>query len=273
VRQSSKPERCVWGATLRIRLRNYALRSLGIGLGLLQAGCVSVLWPLPDTIPTALIAGDGAHEVLVVVLPGRADDLDGLRRSGIAEAIQQGDPQPDVLLVGATPRYYREGRLTERLREQIVLPARVQGYRRIWLVGASMGGFGAMLYQRRYPDDVDAVLLLAPYMGDDRLIRQIADAGGVSAWDPGPRPAGVEPGNASREIWRVVHGWAAGSTAATPVWLVCGTEDRFFDAAQLMAAALHEEHFIPLSGGHAWSVWNDGARTVFARHPQLPDRR
>ncbi len=276
MQQHPKPGNGVDGKQGRARgrrsRRQSALAAVVLGLCLVQTGCAGRLWPLPEQMPTAVIAGDGTRETLVVVLPGRADDLDGLQRSGIADAIRQADPRLDVVLVGATPRYYREGRLTERLREQIVLPARAQGYRRIWLAGASLGGFGAMLYQRRYPSDVDALLLLAPYMGDDRLIQQIADAGGVSAWDPGPSPVTVEPGNASQEIWRVVRDWASQPDEAQRVWLACGAGDRFIAAAQLMSAGLPEGHFIELPGGHAWSVWNEGARQVFARHPAVPDR-
>ncbi|TJY61892.1 hypothetical protein E4T66_06480 [Sinimarinibacterium sp. CAU 1509] len=163
----------------------------GLGLlllSLLQSGCLAAFRPVPEQIPTQAIDGAGAHHRQVVVLPGRADDLEGLRRSGIVEAIQQGDPQADVLLVGATPGYYREGRLVERLHDQIVAPARARGYRWIALVGASMGGFGALMYQRVHPGEIDALLLLAPYMGDERLQRDIVDAGGVGGWNPGPLP-------------------------------------------------------------------------------------
>ncbi|HTG97930.1 MAG TPA: alpha/beta hydrolase, partial [Burkholderiales bacterium] len=93
-----------------------------------------------------------AARTLVIVLPGRHDEGRGENERGMARAIQEAWPSADVLLASATFAYYRDGRLVQRLHEDIVAPAQRDGYRRIWLAGASMGGMGAMLYARAHPD-------------------------------------------------------------------------------------------------------------------------
>jgi len=45
----------------------------------------------------------------------------------------------------------------------------------------SLGGLGALLYTMEYPQDVQRLMLLAPYVGQTDLVNEIADAGGVAA--------------------------------------------------------------------------------------------
>ena len=218
-------------------------------------------------MPTATIAAPqpSRNGRTVIVLPGRADNLDGLRAAGIAEAIQAGDPHAEVILAGATIEYYMDGGLVRRLHDQIIAPARARGAQEIWLAGASLGGMGALIYEHEHPGELDGLLLLAPYLGEKDLIKEIADAGGPLHWDPGPVPAELTRDNVPREEWRVNKSWGTRPELARRVWLVCGDEDRFITAARLVAPLLPADHFLERSGGHAWIVWNPGAREVFAR--------
>ena len=72
-----------------------------------------------------------------------------------------------------------------RLREDVIGPARSGGYSTIWLVGISLGGLGAGLYTGHYPGDVASLVLLAPFLGEAPIIEEIAAAGGVRTWNPG----------------------------------------------------------------------------------------
>jgi len=154
--------------------------------------------------------------------------------------------------------------MTERLHDEIVAAARARGYARIWIAGASMGGMGALLYERRYPRDVTGLVLMAPFMGGPSMVRSVAAAGGLAAWDPGPVPGGVDAGNYQNEMWRVVKGWAQNPDQAKRIWLVCGDVDRLLPASMLIAPLLPKEHFIQPKGGHDWDVWDAGARQAFA---------
>ena len=255
-------------SSLPTRLRLVRLRALAslLAVTFLLPGCASLGKP-DGPIPWKLIPAPrpGTSPVLVVVLPGRADDLDDLAKTGMTETVQKAWPEADVLLAGATLPYYAEGHVQQRLHDEVIVPARARGYREIWLTGASMGGMGALLYERAYPHDVTGVVLYAPFMGSSATIEQITAAGGPARWDPGPKPAALTADNYQLEMWRVVKGWQDPAEAQR-VWLVCGDTDRLLEVAELMAPLLPPKHFVEVKGGHDWPMWDAGAAQVF---PQI----
>lgn len=238
---------------------------LALILAALLAGCLgggggSATAP----IPTALLpAPAGGGKVLVVVLPGRGDDLDGLRDSGIAAAIQSAWPEADVELAAVTLPYYVDGRMAARLHEEVIAPARARGVETVWLAGASMGGMGALLYDRAHPGAVDGLVLFAPYLADREVLGEIA-ASGLAGWAPGPVPATLDRDNYMREIWRHVQGWLD-SDRDRRVWLAYGRDDRLAPMMPPLASALPPEQVLARDGGHAWAVWTPAAREIFAR--------
>jgi len=198
-------------------------------------------------------------------LPGRGDDVANLQASGIAKSIQDEWPQADVLLAGVTFAYYMEGRMPQRLREEIMLPARAQGYQEIWLVGASMGGMGALMYDREYPGDAEGLVLLAPYLGSRKVLEQINQSGGLQSWHAGPVPESVDRNNFDRELWRYLQTWQAqGNSRSKDVWLGYGNKDKFRAATPPLEKMLQKQHVFVREGGHAWVVWTPVAKEIFA---------
>jgi pimeloyl-ACP methyl ester carboxylesterase len=256
--------------TLLQRLRHARLRDLLSGLlmslvGLAIIGCATLRKPTgPIPVQESPAPQPGAGRPLVIVLPGRGDDLDDLAKTGIVQAIQKAWPKADVLLAGATLNYYAEGKVQQRLHDEIVTPARARGYKEIWLTGASMGGMGALMYERTYPRDVTGIVLFAPFMGAPSLVKQVAAAGGVARWDPGPKPAALDGKNYETEIWRVAKSWQDPAEAQR-IWLSCGDSDRFIEAARLISPLLPPNHFVAVKGGHDWDVWDQGATQIFSR--------
>jgi Putative esterase len=254
------------------RLRHAGLRDLvsGLMVSLMLFGCAYLRKPVgPIPVKEVPAPRQGTDRPLVIVLPGRGDDLDDLAETGIAEAVQKAWPDADVLLAGMTLGYYADGKMAQRLHDDVIVPARQRGYREIWLTGASMGGMGALLYEYRYPHDVTGLVLYAPFMGNPSLIREIVAAGGPASWDPGPPPVAVDSDNYQRELWRLAKGWQD-SAEGRRIWLVCGDEDRFVQVARLMAPLLPKDHYAELGGGHEWTVWDQGASYAFSRIAALP---
>ena len=223
-------------------------------LGMVLAACTA-RGDVSRPIPTALIPAPQAAQRLVVVLPGRADDLDVLQRGGIAEAVHQHWPDADVLLAELTMPYYLQGTAPQRLHDEVIAPARRRGYREVWLSGASMGGMGSVMYDRSYPGELDGIILLAPYLGDRPILREIAEAGGVERWDPGP-PQALGQDNWQHEMWRHLQTWVDSPDRTRNVWLAYGERDRLRSAMPLLAPLLPPEHVLVRPGGHAWRVWS-----------------
>jgi pimeloyl-ACP methyl ester carboxylesterase len=243
-----------------------------LGGGLFALGLALLVGCAAGGDPKATIASElvpapapGASRDLVVVLPGRGDDVADLRASGIAAAIQTSLPDADVLLTGVTMPYYFGGRMPQRLHDEVVVPARARHYRHVWLAGASMGGMGTLLYEHAYPGEMDGLVLFAPYLGERALIEEIQAAGGLAAWNPGPVPPAVDKDNYQREVWREIKGWTApGATRARRVWVAYGRDDRLREALPPLVAVLPKDHVFERDGGHAWVVWVPAAREVFA---------
>lgn len=244
-----------------MRIRSWPALLLSLGL---LTGC----FPKGDPtrpIPQRLVPASQPATRLVVVLPGRGDDLDALGRSGIAQAVQSAWPDADVVLTGLALGYYMQGQAPQRLRSEVVQPARERGYREIWLLGASMGGMGNLMYDRLYGGEIDGLVLLAPYLGEQDLLREIRAAGGVATWQPGPVPAAVDGDNFARELWRHLQGWQRDPDKARKAWLAYGQGDRLRDADAILATLLPPDHVYVPQGGHTWTVWSPAARELLLR--------
>ena len=242
-------------------MHTYSFRTILVLLALsLLAGCVT----RADTtrpIPLALIAAPQTAHRLVVILPGRADDLAALKKSGVAQAIQDIWPDADVQLAELRMADYRQGQAIPRLHDEVIAPARKRGYAQIWLGGASLGGMGTLLYDTQYPGEIDGLLLFAPYLGERAILDEIAAAGGVAQWNPGP-PQPLGPDTWQHELWRHIKTLSNDPARMRHVWLAYGAQDSLRDAIALMVPLLPRDHVLVRPGGHRWSVWTPAMREL-----------
>ena len=201
---------------------------------------------------------------VVIVLPGIGADAKKMEDHGVAEAIHRSWPQADILLTNATFAYYVHNVVVPKLHSDVIEPARKQ-YKRVWLAGASVGGMGALLYERSFPKEMDGIVLFAPWLGDSDLQDEIRKAGGVEKWDAGPVPEKVDGDNYQREMWRVVQEWSRDPNDARRVWMVCGKDDRLLEADRLLATAIPASHYVEVEGGHTWEAWLTAAELLIAK--------
>lgn len=246
-----------------MNIHQYAFRAIVAALVALAVSACGNMGDRRAPIPTATTSSAKAPgEVLVVVLPGRWDNVEVMQGSGITESIQAAWPEADVLLTSATMAYYTDGQLPARLHEQVIAPARARGYREIWMMGASMGGMGTLLYEQAYPGELDGLVLLAPFMGGRGVLREISESGGIADWDPGPEPAQVGRSNYDRELWRYLQTWLADPALGQRTWLAYGADDRLRNAVPVFAPLVPDAHILERPGGHAWTVWVPAAGDV-----------
>ncbi|RYF41275.1 MAG: hypothetical protein EOO25_10355 [Comamonadaceae bacterium] len=131
-----------------------------------------------------------------------------------------------------------EGRAEQRLQDEVIAPARGRGYAQIWLVGASLGGMGALLHQRSYPGSVDGMVLLAPYLGESAaqpLLLQHLES-------------------LRREPQR-----------ARNVWLAYGRSDRLRASMPLLEPLLPPGQVLVRDGGHDWQLWSPVTGDILRR--------
>jgi pimeloyl-ACP methyl ester carboxylesterase len=230
---------------------------------LLLTGCAS--W-LPAPIPMRAIDHErpGPRAAcLMVFLPGQGDSAATFEREGMVAEVARRGLSIDMVAVDATLGYYARGVITERLADDVVLRRQRRGYKEVWLVGNSMGGFGSLLYSRQRPaGEVDGVYVLAPYLGSDGdLLTAIEQAGGLARWHAPPKVATLDEHNYTVEIWRWLQALSAGSERGPELYLGYGDSDKLARPDSLLAAALPSDHVFRQPGKHNWDTW----RPLFGR--------
>lgn len=226
---------------------------LVLALALAGGGCVYFPRATPRPLPVVpAVAASPAEATLVVFLPGRGDRMEDFEREGLVAAMRRAGVRADWVGVDAHLGYYLNRSVVDALREDILQPARARGYRRIVVVGVSLGGLGALLCARDAPTLVDALVLLAPYLGDRAaFFAEVERAGGPAAWAAG-RPA--RAADVAAELWTFLGQHHA---RLPPTWLGWGESDRLAAGHRLLAPLLPGGRVRVIAGGHTWPIWRE----------------
>ena len=212
----------------------------------------------PAKVPMPAVyhaAADVNVDGLIVFLPGIGDGPERFDQKGMIDIVRRIAPTYDIVAADAHLAYYQNQSVIDRLHEDIVGPV-AHRYQHIWVVGISMGGVGAASYAIEHPKIVEGVILLAPFLGRDELISEVADAGGLRQWIP-PELADIDDSEQRQfyRLWRWYKTYATSDPPATVLMLGFGTNDRLSDANQLIADVMPVNRVVTMPGGHKWTVW------------------
>jgi hypothetical protein len=242
--------------------RPYAAVLLAATLLTVLAGC-ALFPPTRDKLDVLDLGGRcSVHpDTLLVFLPGRYDRPKDLVDKGFVQAVRERGVDADILIPDLHFGYYIKRTAVDRLHEDVIRPAREKGYRRIWLVGISVGGLGALLYPQMQPGMVDELVLIAPYLGESRIHQEIVRAGGLKAWEPGQWTA--------EDYERTLWDWLRrhGGRPDPVISLGYGRSDSFAMSNRLLAAVLPDNRVTSVPGGHEWAPWLQIWETVLDRRP------
>jgi pimeloyl-ACP methyl ester carboxylesterase len=219
---------------------------------LLTGGCIGPWRSTPAPVPVLQLASSARPGCLFVLLPGRGDTLRTYQRSGFAELLAEHGVRADVVAVDLHLGYYARRIAHTRLHEDVIAPARARGVQHIWVAGVSIGGLGALVYDRSFPGELDGIVLLAPYLGDRPVIDEVTAAGGLADWRP---PTPLAPDDSQREIWQHLQARLGPNAHPTPLLLGWGRRDAFAGANGLLAATLPKDAVFTEDGAHDWKTW------------------
>lgn len=221
------------------------------GLIVLLTGCAGLRAarvPMDTRIEKSVCSAP--TDTLVVFLPGAYSDPPEFEREGFVTALQQRRIAADVMLADAHIGYYNNRSIVDRLEADVFVPARAASYRKIWLVGISIGGFGALIHEEVLPGGTAGLVVLAPYLGERALSATIQHVGGLAQWKA---PAGPLPlDEMETRLWRWLQ---ADHATKPPVYLGYGTGDRFAFSHRLLGSALPPGRVFTTPGGHDWPEW------------------
>ena len=190
---------------------------------------------------------------LIVYLPGRGDKARDFAEKGMWQSLRSREMPFDAVAVDAHLGYYLKGSIVERLMADVIEPARAQGYEEIWVVGNSLGGLGALLVEKEEPGTWDKLLLLAPFLGDDkRLYRSFEQSGGVRRWNPEVDFAKTD---FSPRLWLWLKNWPEEAESRPETYLGFGDSDRLRLGIDHLSPLLPQSRVFQRPGGHRWDVW------------------
>lgn len=195
--------------------------------------------------------GEGEGRILLLMLPGAKNTPRQLVENGFIRALRERGSPVDVLALDTHVDLYLDRADIEKLLHHTLDQVRAHGYRRIWLLGISLGGSGAMICATQRTAEIEGIFLLAPFLGTRGLIAEVAAAGGLLHWQAG------EIGNRDHEraLLEQIRRSPLAAGAFPPVYLGYGSEDRYRGASALLAECLPQERVTVLPGGHDWETW------------------
>jgi pimeloyl-ACP methyl ester carboxylesterase len=220
------------------------------------AGCVFFRSP---EVPMRVVAHERhapeRARGLVVLLPGIFDAPEDFGEKGVLALIRRADPRWNAVAVDAHLGYYKgkHNSIVERLEVDVIAPARRRGYRQVWLLGVSLGGFGALVYASRFP--VDGMIVISPFLGPEEIVDEVRRAGGLASWSPERDPDDDGETRFFRSVWSWLRGYPA-SKPRPPLFLGYGGEDKFAADNRVLAKGLPRSRVVMHpKGDHDWESW------------------
>jgi pimeloyl-ACP methyl ester carboxylesterase len=208
---------------------------------------------VPDSVvPVKTIKYSLSHnkQTLLIFIPGIADDEFAFKKQGFLEQAIKRHLDVDIVSAHVHIGYVLDGTFLERVKEDLVKPAKQQGYRNIWLVGVSLGAFIGVNYMSEYPLDLNGLVLLGPYLGESSDINIIRQAGGIQAWQPNK----VVALSKTLQFW-YWYKQRSKHSGLKNIFLGFGDQDHLIDGIEQFKQLLPAKNVHRVEGGHNWHAW------------------
>jgi len=198
---------------------------------------------------------EGRSQTLVIFLPGKSSRSGDFERKRFIGMARESGVDADLMEADLHLGYYRDGTFSKRLWEDVVAPARASGHRRIWIVGISLGGSGALAFAREHPDVLAGLVLLSPYLGPPEMAEMIRARGGLGKWIPEKSGAAGSFEGFFEEIWIFLKRVSSTGGQSPALFLGYGRDEGMTPSLDLLAESLPAGHVARVPGGHRWKTW------------------
>lgn len=193
----------------------------------------------------------GMRRSLVVLFPGFGGKGVQFEQQGFIDAMREHGLDADVVTLNIRPRIYFHDEFVDIFRKQVILPAKSDGYKEIYLIGISMGGHGVLLYATKYPNDIEAIFVLSPFISGSRQSNAIVKAGGLENYKDCPF---IGWSQACR-LWMSLKEYVSDPKRAANIFLGFGKDDVFAEQSRILGELLPPENVFTVEGEHDWPTW------------------
>ena len=194
-------------------------------------------------------------KTLIVFLPGSQEVPQDVVNEGFVAQVRAKNIDADVMVIDSHIGYFRQRTFDLRIHDDIIEPARKKGYQSIWLAGISLGGFGSLMYAFTYPNEIDGIIALAPFIASDKVLDEVVNAGGLARWTP-TEPLGADDYERALLKWLKGYGDPPNATEKRPkLYIGYGSADRLARFQEIIAPMMRPEHMLAAPGGHDWPPW------------------
>ena len=180
-----------------------------------------------------------------MLLRGICGRMEYYEQNGWIMAMQKSTRPLDMVAPDAHIGYYASRTIEMRLHEDVITRSQLHGYREIWLAGISLGGLGALLYSREYPERVKRIFLFAPYLGNGTVQDEIRAAGGLMHWEI-PKD---KQNDYQYQVWQYLQQLVRDPQRRVTLYLAYGEDDHLI-GHDLLAAYIPKERVIKIDGAH-----------------------
>jgi esterase/lipase superfamily enzyme len=202
-------------------------------------------------LPSVRYSGMTGKRSLVVLFPTIGGKGAHYESQGFLDEVWERGFEASMEVLDIKPSLYLGSRIVELVKTEVIEPAKAEGFEEFYLVGISLGGHGALLYATTYPEDVDGIVLLAPFISGEFASEAIDEAGGLETWEDCPFLAWTHACN----LWKSLQVYVSDSRNQRKVVLGFGTEDIFVEQCRILAEVLLPEQVFTVPGGHDWITW------------------
>ncbi len=222
-----------------------------ISLSVYLCSACSYLKPSKPHMEVVNFHTSPTNENIVILLPGLGMAIEDYQKQAVVEKIRACNQNIDIIGADAYVAYYRDKTLDAKLYHDVIKPAQAAGKKKIWLLGTSLGGFGAIIYRTIRPQDLAGIIIMAPYIGEQD------DFDTYSAL----RASNDKNQSIDIDIPEFVDFWdnlaqTAHDPTAVEIILAYGEQDKFATMQTWLAQLLPKEQVVTAAGAHKWKVWN-----------------
>ena len=218
-------------------------------------------YPSPET---------GAMKDFFIFYPGIGGTYKDFEKKGVIQDLKERLPQSDAIALDAHFGYYLNRSLDTRVKKDVLDKMDMTAYCKVYLVGFSMGGLGTILTARKYPENIDGILLISPFLGWDGILDEIKAAGGLREWQPGE----YTEKDWQRMVWDLLKKQKEGPADFPPLYLAYGQEDTYIKADILLREIIPPDRVVSRPGKHNIPtfqlLWRDMVNILPEEHCRKP---